>query len=76
MINNNNNNNSNDKGICSGISTKWLFIHYYMYLSNFDVGAILAGFAYHMNQIDIETFLNLHNWIEIIIDSFYYSPVK
>ena len=24
---NNNNNNNNDNGICSGISTRWLFIH-------------------------------------------------
>ena len=27
--NNNNNNNNNNNGICSSISTKWLFIHYF-----------------------------------------------
>ena len=27
--NNNNNNNNNNNGICSSISTKWLFIHFF-----------------------------------------------
>ena len=41
---NNNNNNNNNNGICSGISTRWLFIHCFQIELEFrSVGFLMRG---------------------------------